>query len=706
MKFLTILSLILLCQSLPITAESTYTFAEVEVVGGKDDIKDIPGSAVVVSKEDLSKQQPNSVSEALSQVSGVSIRDEEGLGLRPNISLRGVPGDRSRKILMLEDGVPISLAPYGENAAYYAPAIERVESIEVRKGSGSIAYGPQTIGGVVNFKTPNPPKETEVNTKLIGGNHGYKSIQTSYGGTFNDTGILVSALHKQGDGPRSPMPFIITDLTGKMHNQLTPKADLTLKLHYYNEDGRVSYTGLTQSEYEADSHQNTAVNDSLYVERVGFSGIHNLNKGEDSQLKTSFYTHFIKRDWWRQDKESSLDSKGNTVYKDTNGGRNRYYKVAGIEPRYTKGNFESGLKFHFEEEDNKRINGNSPTARTARKGLGSDDGLVDHEKRSTLAGSMFAQYTFEPNAKLKVVPGIRVESFNQERLILMNKTVYKTATVNGVLSDITKPISTKTGWTSELIPGIGLIYDHNDTVNMFAGVHRGFAPPRFSDAINSSAEDQKLESEKSWNYEAGVRSKLLSWLKADATVFYYDYENQVINASESSGHTKTNSGESTSAGVELDLIATNDDVIPNVSTEVALGLTYTDAIYQTNITDGKGNTLDTKGNRIPYVSKGMAALGFTVSHNSGVTFFLEALYKTAQYTDSLNTANGSENGKLGTIAAHTVLNLSASYKVSPTIKTFVAVKNLLDETYIASRSPEGIFPGISRQINVGIHTTF
>ena len=41
---------------------------------------------------------------------------------------------------------------------------------------------------------------------------------------------------------------------------------------------------------------------------------------------------------------------------------------------------------------------------------------------------------------------------------------------------------------------------------LFAGVHRGFAPPRVKDAITNTGVSLELDPEMSWNYEAGARA--------------------------------------------------------------------------------------------------------------------------------------------------------------------------------------------------------
>jgi Fe(3+) dicitrate transport protein len=680
------------------TSQSVTTVAQITVIG--TELNSVPGSAELITKEDLEISQPQTANEALRRVSGVSIRDEEGLGLRQNISIRGVSGDRSRKILLLEDGVPVSLAPYGENGAYYSPEIERVSEIEVRKGSGSIEYGPQTIGGLINYKTANPPKTREISTKITAGSDDYKAIHYNYGNTFsNNTGAAISVLHKQGNGPRNPMPFMVNDVTAKYTSELNEQSDLTLKFHYYNEDAKVSYLGLSQEQFNSDHKLNPASNDSLYVERLGLSLIHDYYTKSGASIQSVLYGHQIKRDWWRQDytkgddnslgyDTTELDSNGDQLFKDSNGGRNRNYKVVGFEPRFEYKAYKASVKLHYEEERNQRVNGDSATARTAKE----DNGLKTDEIRSTLATGAHAQYEYKATSKLTITPGLRIELFDQTRNILKNSSVSKN--------------STSTGIETEFIPGVGFTYNLNKSHTVYGGAHKGFAPPRFADAIDSDGVDQKLDSERSINYELGLRSKLTKSINTTATVFYYDYQNQIINASTSSGLTKANSGETTSAGVELGLNA--DNKLKNKSTiSSGLSVTYTDAKFNTNLLDGNGNEMATDGNRIPYVSKGSVhgSIGWTCPKEQ-LKVYLDGYYQTDMYSDAYNTDSASADGRYGTVPAYTVFNLSSSLKVNKSLTVFVSAKNVFNEIYIASRNPEGIMPGNERKFYAGITANF
>ena len=129
-----------------------------EVIGtGPEALEHIPGSGRVITQKEIWENHRLTVNEALREVPGVNVRDEDGLGLRPNIGIRGLDPTRSRKVHIMEDGVPIMLMPYGDPSSYYFPPIFRMDRIEVLKGSGQLLYGPQSIGGVINLITRMPP---------------------------------------------------------------------------------------------------------------------------------------------------------------------------------------------------------------------------------------------------------------------------------------------------------------------------------------------------------------------------------------------------------------------------------------------------------------------------------------------------------------------------------------------------------------------
>jgi TonB family protein len=117
-----------------------------------------PAAPSVLGREDLATRAAERRRRAAHRARRLNVASEDGMGLRLNIGVRGLDPNRSRKVLVLEDGMPVSLNPYGSPELYYTPPIERMDRVEVVRGSGQILWGPQTIGGVINYITRDPPR--------------------------------------------------------------------------------------------------------------------------------------------------------------------------------------------------------------------------------------------------------------------------------------------------------------------------------------------------------------------------------------------------------------------------------------------------------------------------------------------------------------------------------------------------------------------
>ena len=92
------------------------------ILGNKYVAQNRTGASYYLGTEELGKMGYMDINRALRTVPGVNFYEEDGFGLRPNISLRGTSPQRSSKITLMEDGVLIAPAPYSSPAAYYFPS--------------------------------------------------------------------------------------------------------------------------------------------------------------------------------------------------------------------------------------------------------------------------------------------------------------------------------------------------------------------------------------------------------------------------------------------------------------------------------------------------------------------------------------------------------------------------------------------------------
>ena len=63
------------------------------------------GSSFYLSNAELNQFSDIDINRALDRIPGITVYEEDGFGLRPNISLRGTSPERSSKITIMEDGI-------------------------------------------------------------------------------------------------------------------------------------------------------------------------------------------------------------------------------------------------------------------------------------------------------------------------------------------------------------------------------------------------------------------------------------------------------------------------------------------------------------------------------------------------------------------------------------------------------------------------
>ncbi|HEX5135026.1 MAG TPA: TonB-dependent receptor plug domain-containing protein, partial [Thermoanaerobaculia bacterium] len=106
-------------------------------------------AATEISGEALEDQRPVLLADALADVPGAS---NAGGGHTGVPSLRGMA--RGRTLLLLDDARVTAERRAGPSAGFLDPSA--LDSIEVVRGPGSLAYGPDGLGGVIHARTPEP----------------------------------------------------------------------------------------------------------------------------------------------------------------------------------------------------------------------------------------------------------------------------------------------------------------------------------------------------------------------------------------------------------------------------------------------------------------------------------------------------------------------------------------------------------------------
>jgi Fe(3+) dicitrate transport protein len=688
-------------------APAAEDLAEVVVIGSRERLRATPGAGAVLDGRDLERSRVFTVNEALRKVPGVFARDEEGLGLRPNIGIRGLNPTRSSKVLLLEDGLPLAFAPYGDNASYYHPPVERFERIEVLKGSGQIAFGPQTVGGVINYLTPAAPTEFGGALLARGGNRGFRDLQLRVGDALGDGGWAASLVHKDSDGARENMALNVDDLALRFDQALGERRSLALRASLYREDSQVPYSGLTRAEYAANPLGNVFRNDRFALQRWALSAT--LGQQFDAgTLRSSVYYTYLDRDWWRQSSNSGqrpADASDpacrglqNLETGCGNEGRLRQYYTAGIETRGTRpfalgalqGELSGGLRHHVEKQNRRQVNGDTAAARVAGTSLNA--GVREDNTRDVAATAAFIQAEFVAG-DWRLTPGLRYETVDYER---------RNRLAGGAQGR---------SRFDEVIPGVGLTWEWRPGATLFAGVHRGFAPPRVEDVIGPAGGSVELEAERSWNRELGLRLRPRAGTTIELTAFDLDFSNQVVPSSVAggAGATLTSAGRSSHRGLEFAATVEQPDLLAgSIDGYLRAALTWlADAQYlgeRFSAIPGF-NAVPVRGNRLPYAPEQLATVAFGLEAPQGFAAEIEAVYTSAAFTDDLNTVAVSVDGQRGRIGGYAIVNATVSQRFAETLTVFASAKNLADRRYVADMS-RGLIPGSPRQLQLGFDYRF
>lgn len=203
----------------------TYRIGEVVVTGSNNATGRnlLPYTVSTVSTTQL---EATGQSQLLSAISGrvpslfVSERNIFGFGVSSGgsggIKIRGVGGSPTNSVLMMVDGQPQFAGIYSHHVADFYET-EYVDRVEVLRGPGSVLYGSNAMGGVINVITKNADKDG-VHTTLTSQYGSYNTWRSSLTNTtrFGKFSSLVSLSYDRTDGLEDNFDFKQGSLYAKL----------------------------------------------------------------------------------------------------------------------------------------------------------------------------------------------------------------------------------------------------------------------------------------------------------------------------------------------------------------------------------------------------------------------------------------------------------------------------------------------------------
>jgi Fe(3+) dicitrate transport protein len=692
----------------------------VNVAGDASTRSRVPGSTHVLDRKELQKVQmaTDDIHTMLRQVPGLNIQEEDAYGLRPNIGMRGTGTDRSSKITMMEDGVLVAPAPYSAPAAYYAPTPGRMESIEVRKGSSQIKSGPITTGGVLNYVSSSIPAAFRVRANVASGADNTHKIVANVGSAGRHVGWLVETFQLQTDGFKQldgggDTGVALADYLGKLRLNTTPTDSLYQELEFKagrtTQNGQETYLGLTDADFTANPWRRYAAsqNDTFTSAHTHYQ-IRHLFARRTWDITTVVYRNNFTRAWYKL--ESVLGTSLSSVLSNPMGfsqqlavltgdasapnalvirNNNRTYYGAGVQStvgaRWSTGALthalEAGLRYHEDEED--RFQNDDAFQMVGGRLVLTRAGAPGSQTNQVVGASAVAGFVSDTitAGAWTVSPGLRFEAIDLRRADYARTDPARAAAIARIDTSV-----------NVLIPGVGVSY-RLGAASIFAGVHKGFAPP----GPGLAAETR---SEESVNYEAGARVERDAF-QAEVLGFFNNYANLLGRDTLSTGGAGAgelhNGGRVQVRGLEASA-RWSAVSRATISLPVRVAYTFTRAEFRNLFESSYGPWGSVQaGFELPYVPR----------HQVSAAMDLDAGSWRARadltVVGRMRTLSGA-GALVGARATDTAvaLGISGEYALTSDARLYASVQNLTNHIHVVARHPAGVRPGLPRTVMVGL----
>jgi Fe(3+) dicitrate transport protein len=420
-------------------------------------LQDFAGAASRVSREKINEQDPLTTNEILSTIPGVAIINDDGLGRHGGVSVRGSPARRSRKVLVMEDGRSINQSLWLDPSTHYTPPTERIESVEVLRGT-VIAYGPNNNYGVVNFRNLQPFGPSESVVSFEGG-----SVAVDGPGLDNsdatkwhahtrqstgDWGIVLSYTGANAQGAWDTERLRYNDFYGAI-GWKGEKSDFTFSTVYFAQRDNYDESNLEGEDEDAPGeverlllndfkHCKTCFNPASGLNEYNadlwlFQGIYNYYLDPDTTVSARAYGQLLKRyRYFNFEGENPLTAEtsfnpfiaGDEVFipEGVMEGRLREYNNFGTELRTELANrqflfglsqdLQMGIRYEYNQFNDQNILGQQGRI---LDGFDTNGLTFFNRKHEADAFSAFLQTDISVTDNLNVVPGARVDHYRITR---------------------------------------------------------------------------------------------------------------------------------------------------------------------------------------------------------------------------------------------------------------------------------------------------
>jgi len=254
MKKIVSFTMVLFFSSLPLlasaqeTKEKEVVLEEVVVTATREkrEARKVPANVTVITEEDIKNSNAKTVLDLLRTEEGIVVRDLLGIG-KAQVDLRGFGETGPFNTLVLVDGRRVNEIDLSGVDWTQIP-LDRVERVEIVRGTGSVLYGDNAVGGVINIITKTPTEKLTARAGSIFSSYGRFRGEASVGGGHENIAGSLFVSYDSTDGYRDNNEFRTRDVGGKIVFDPTEYLSFNLSGAYHKDNfglpGPISETQL------------------------------------------------------------------------------------------------------------------------------------------------------------------------------------------------------------------------------------------------------------------------------------------------------------------------------------------------------------------------------------------------------------------------------------------------------------------------------
>jgi iron complex outermembrane recepter protein len=570
-------------------------------------IRDVPASIQVVPQEVIRDRNVRNVTEALETVSGVANSSAASSGAPVTAKIIRGFDQTFTGVTNFRNGIP-------DADFFVLSPIGTVEQVEVLKGPASVLFGAGEPGGIVNVVTKKPLNEAFYQLAFEAGNYGLYQPSLDFSGPLNSEKTALYRFIASYRGSGDFQGFADTRLTTiapSIALKLGNRTDLNLYYEYVNLFGDPA-TSESNSALLSDgrliprdfaNYYPSLTKVDTTTQRLGYSLSHTFN--DNLQLRNNIAVNLTR---FAQDiavPTSLVDDRfldGFFVDKSVFT-RGNYFGQIEILGKFKTGAISHQLLAGFDFNLNKN-RGDRRQADTPPPALD-----IQNPNYDVLTPTYStAPYPFSNFDFSRRFYGIylqdQIKFSDNLKLLIGGRYDWISTDLKGNLLAAEEIVTLPTRNDSAFSPRVGLVYQPNKDVSLYASYTRSFFPLSGFDNLNLDP-NASFQPSRGTQYEVGVKTDLLGGRLSTTLAVYQLTKTNVLTPDPTNPLRSIQTGEQRSRGVELD-----------VAGEILPGWKVTAAYSYTNAEVTKDNTFAV-GNRLANVPENQVSLWTTYEIQKG-----------------------------------------------------------------------------------------